>query len=82
MGKHLKDRNKEKAGILSSLLRQCEYAKTTGLPHEILCGREVRKFLERITGGKGSFMRFHYSQEEGADPLMVRVKKLPRKEAP
>lgn len=62
--------------LLSRLVRDCTAAKKTGIPHEILVGLEAYKFLERCTGGKQSFMGFPYIQEENADKLMVRLKKV------
>lgn len=64
-----------KVGLLVKLMGDGEHARSTGLPHEILVGREARKFLDRITGGKGSFMSFPYAQQEGAEPFMIRFKK-------
>lgn len=51
-------------------------AKSTGRPYEILVGLEVWKFLNRITGGKESFMGFSYVQEEGADQYQVKLKRI------
>lgn len=71
-------RKAQSGSILSRLVKECTAAKALKVPFEIRVGLEVWKFLDRITGGKASFMGFPYVQEEGADPLMLRLKKQPK----
>ena len=55
--------------ILSQLIAETNKAHKTPTPHHLIVGTDVRLFLDRVTGGKGSFNGVRYVEDRHAGKM-------------